>query len=115
MNIVYHAQSMVIRLLTWLYDLLQLGAVFDALLQVVMRVTELDVVPDFIIRRGIRLLLKIRLLSVSADDRVLAVVALATGSSECVVTGESLCCCKAFRGILAPHKVFNTNTLVYQQ
>jgi hypothetical protein len=73
MSLFYHAQAVIIRLLTWLYDLLQLGAVFDALLKVVMRVTELDVVPDFIIRRGIRLLLKIRLLSVSASDCVLAV------------------------------------------
>jgi hypothetical protein len=90
MSLCYHAQAVFIRLLTWLYDLLQLGAVFDALLKVVMRFTELDVVPDFIIRRGIRLLLKIRLLSVSASNWMLAVVALAGGSSECVVTGESL-------------------------
>lgn len=68
MSLVYHAQAVVIRLLTWLYDLLQLGAVFDAFLKVVMRVTELDVVPDIIIRSGIRLLLKIRLQSVSAGD-----------------------------------------------
>lgn len=67
MSLVYHAQAVVIRLLTWLYDLLQLGAVFDAFLKVVMRVTELDVVPDFIIRRGIRLLLKIRLQSMAGS------------------------------------------------
>jgi hypothetical protein len=34
-----------------------------------MRVVELDVVPDWLIRRGIRLLLRIRLLSVSAGVR----------------------------------------------
>jgi hypothetical protein len=96
MSLLYHAQSMVIRLLTWLYDLLQLGAVFDALLKVVMRVTELDVVPDFIIRHGIRLLLRIRLLSVSAGDHLLAVVAPASGSSECVVTRQALGCCCAY-------------------
>lgn len=65
MSLLLHAQSVLIRLFTWLYDLLQLGVLFNTAFALLMRIVELDVVPDFVTRRGIRLLLKIRLISVS--------------------------------------------------
>lgn len=98
MGLVQHLQSAVLRIYSYIYDLLGLGALVNLVFRAVvssstnsidcvtrrrtphptdsrldcsttcpvqMWFVELDVFPDFFIRRCIRLLLKIRLISVS--------------------------------------------------
>lgn len=56
-----HAQTLVLRILRYLYDVLHVLVVYETLFRAFMNVVELDLVPDFVIRRGIRFLLRIRL------------------------------------------------------
>jgi len=66
MALLQHARSVAFRTYLWLYDLFQLKLVFDSVFRLFMGLVEMDVVPDFILRRGIRTLLKLRLKSVSS-------------------------------------------------
>lgn len=63
MGLLHHLWGMFVRIYSYVYDLLGLGAIVNVVFRAVMWFVELDVVPDFFIRRCIRLLLKIRLIS----------------------------------------------------
>lgn len=63
MAVLHHLWGMFVRIYSWVFDLLGLGPLVDIVFRAVMWFVELDVVPDFFLRRCIRLLLKIRLLS----------------------------------------------------
>lgn len=65
--ILYHLQAMILRILSYFWDLFRLGAALDAAFRLIMRLVEMDLVPDFIVRTGIRALLRIRLISVRAQ------------------------------------------------
>jgi hypothetical protein len=49
------------RAYNWLYEALHLQLLYDCAFRAMMSLVELDVVPDCIIRRGIRYLLGVRL------------------------------------------------------
>eukprot|EP00879_Flechtneria_rotunda_P022948 GHRR01024257.1.p1 GENE.GHRR01024257.1~~GHRR01024257.1.p1 ORF type:complete len:276 (+),score=65.87 GHRR01024257.1:212-1039(+) len=63
--LLHHAKSALIRVYRYAYDLLHLGALFDVVFRAIMSLVELNVVPDCIIRNGMRLLLRIRLFSMA--------------------------------------------------
>eukprot|EP00775_Hariotina_reticulata_P005816 gene5816-6057_t len=65
MALLQHAKSVAIRTYLWLYDLFRLKLVFDSVFRLFMGLVEMDVVPDFILRRGIRMLLQLRLISMA--------------------------------------------------
>lgn len=69
MTLIYHLQNMILRIIRYFWDLLRLGAVFSCVFSVIMRMVEQDVVPDAVIRFGIRCLLRIRLFSVGVLGR----------------------------------------------
>jgi hypothetical protein len=62
--LLHHAQLILFRLLRFISDILHLQVLYDAAFRIFMGVVELDVVPDFVIRRGIRFLLGVRLQTV---------------------------------------------------
>ncbi|KAF8068348.1 (S)-coclaurine N-methyltransferase [Scenedesmus sp. PABB004] len=67
MGLQHHASAVLARLLTWLYDLLGVGAALDAAMRGALRVVELNVVPDCVLRAGIRMLLRVRLASMAGS------------------------------------------------
>ena len=58
--------SFVARMLHMIYDALHLSVAYEWAFKALMAIVELDVVPDFVLRRLIRLLLRKRLASVRA-------------------------------------------------
>lgn len=69
MTLIYHLQNMILRIIRYFWDLLRLGAVFSCVFSAIMRMVEQDLVPDAVIRFGIRCLLQIRLFSVGVLGR----------------------------------------------
>jgi hypothetical protein len=72
--IIATVETLAKRAYNWLYEALHLQLLYDCAFKAVMSLVELDVVPDCIIRRGIRYLLGVRL------SKVRVVLACAAGA-----------------------------------
>ena len=65
--LLHYTQLLLFRMLRFISDILHLQVLYDFAFKLFMGIVELDVVPDFIIRAGIRFLLGVRLQTVSRD------------------------------------------------
>lgn len=88
MGLLLHARSLVLRICAYLYELFAVRQALNVGMKVMMSLVELDVVPDWLLRHGIRALLRMRLTTVS--------MAPTKGSPNEMLSARHIADCRSF-------------------